>query len=221
VMGAVMMICAARADAIALGQVDTFQDGTTMGWRHGSPTSPLPPVNVNAGGPGGLSDSYLLIRTDGSEDGSASKLLGLNTAQWQGDYLAAGIGQIRLDARNPNNVDLVLRLGFRGGGAIFVTNGVTLSAGSDWSQVSFDLGASNMAFASGGYDACFGGVTMMRILHNPLTPGGDSGEPVRDAGGNAIVAQLGIDNITSVPEPAMAAVFGIATLAAATGRRRP
>lgn len=210
-----MLIVETPARAVVLGQVDTFEDGTTMGWRHGSPSAPLPPIHVSGGGPGGASDDYLSIRTDGSEAGSGSRLLALNTAQWLGDYLSAGVGSIRLDARNPNTeASLKVHLAFRGGGAsTYITNGITLAPNTPWSSLAFDLSASNMVFASGDYNACFGGVTMVRILHSASTPTSDSGEVVRNAAGAPIAAQLHVDNVTAVPEPGAIGAVAVITVA--------
>ena len=217
-----LLLAAAPAGAVVVGQVDTFEDGTTMGWRHGSAAAPLPPIHVTGGGPGGATDDYLSIRTDGSDAGSGSRMLALNTAQWLGDYLSAGVRSITLDARNPNaESPLVLRLAFRGGGgSTFITNGITLAPATPWSSLAFDLGPANMAFASGDYNACFGGVTMVRILHSPNTPTSDSGEVVRNAAGMAIAAQLHIDNVTAVPEPGAGLLLVVAAVVQRRRRRR-
>ena len=52
-----------EADVI-VGQVDDFQDGTTMGWREGE-ISPNPPMHAANGGPLGALDSFLLNTSSG------------------------------------------------------------------------------------------------------------------------------------------------------------
>jgi hypothetical protein len=54
----------APASAITLGQVDTFEGTTTLGWNVGS-NHPSPPVVVDTGGPGGDGDGYMLLTAVG------------------------------------------------------------------------------------------------------------------------------------------------------------
>src|SRR5215212_9214500 len=78
------------AHAVSLGQTDTFENGTTQGWVTallGSP-NPLPPANVPTGGPAGANDNFLLLTSRGG-GGPGSRLTGINTSQWAGNYAAA------------------------------------------------------------------------------------------------------------------------------------
>jgi hypothetical protein len=84
--------------AATIGQVDTFQDGTTMGWFVPG-MSPNPPANSPTGGPGGIGDAYLALSSNGGM-GPGGRLAVLNDSQWAGDYLAAGIVMISMDVQN-------------------------------------------------------------------------------------------------------------------------
>ena len=61
---------AAPAQCITLGQIDTFESGTTEGWfAGGGPMGgvpPVPPTVIGDGGPGGAGDAYLQLSSNGS-----------------------------------------------------------------------------------------------------------------------------------------------------------
>ena len=69
--------------AVVFGQIDDFQNGTTMGWDEGSP-SPNPPVNVATGGPDGAGDRFLQTNSSGG-NGPGSRMVMFNQNQWAGD----------------------------------------------------------------------------------------------------------------------------------------
>ena len=94
----VVLGLASGAPAVTLDQADDFQDGTTQGWHTGA-ANPNPPSEVADGGPDGDGDGFLRIEGNG-QDGAGGNLVAFNTAQWSGDYLAAGVGEIRADLRN-------------------------------------------------------------------------------------------------------------------------
>ena len=79
-------------------QRDDFQDGTTQGWTTGG-ANPNPPTWVSDGGPEGVGDGFLRVEGNGSS-GAGGNLVAFNSAQWTGDYLAAGVTAIRADLRN-------------------------------------------------------------------------------------------------------------------------
>ena len=80
----VVLAIAVPLSAVTVGQIDDFQDGTTMGWFVPG-ASANPPANVPTGGPGGTGDAYLqLIATRGA--GPGSRLAVLNEGQWGGNY---------------------------------------------------------------------------------------------------------------------------------------
>ena len=200
------------AGAVTLGQSNTFQDGTTNNWTSGA-VNPVPPVNVASGGPAGAADRYLLLSSTGGA-GAGSRLVAFAGPAWSGDYLSSGVSQIDMDLRNLGNTDLVLRLLFGGpaNSSALSTDGVLLPAGGGWLHVSFSVlpgaltGLPLLALTD---------VTQLRLFHSSTAV----------SPGDAIAAQLGVDNVTAVPEPATVGLLGagLAALLALpklrTGRR--
>lgn len=175
----------AGTPTIALGQVDDFQDGTTMGWQSGG-DNPNPPVQVSDGGPAGAGDGYLLIRGSGVDD-SGGKITAFNTEQWRGDYIGEGVTMITADLKNFSDVPLEIRLRIEGPDEEFVSlESISLPAMSDWTSAAFLLGPEDL---TGGTDpdGTLSEVVKIRFFHNP--------DP--DTSGPPTDGQLGIDNITA------------------------
>jgi hypothetical protein len=137
---AIAMLIAGNAIAVTIGQIDTFQSGTTEGWVAGGgplgQVPPVPPHAVTSGGPGGSSDAYLVITSQGGS-GPGSRLTAFNIfGQWAGNYLASGIGAIAMDLNNLASTELTIRIEFENpfaGGDEAVTNtGITLNPGWFW-----------------------------------------------------------------------------------------
>ena len=207
-----------------VGQIDTFEDGTTMGWFVPEPTNPNPPVNIATGGPGGVADAFLQLTANGT-DGSGGRLSVLNESQWTGDYLAAGIGAIQMDVNNFGPDDLYLRLlfeDFEGMGPpanlALTADPIFVPAGSGWTSVTFNIAPSDLVVDTfGSVLGALSNVDTLRIFNNPSPafPGPGVGIP-------AVTAVLGVDNITAVaavPEPATLLLLG-GGLAAAIARTR-
>ena len=117
---------AAPAGAITIGQIDDFEDGTTMGWSHGGP-SPVPPINVADVGPAGLGDDSLMIESIGG-GGPGSRFVAFNLDQWTGDYTDVGVTTILMDVNNIGSTALTLRITVNGpGGQFSSTVGVALT----------------------------------------------------------------------------------------------
>jgi hypothetical protein len=227
---AAVLLTAAPADAqLRVGQRDTFEDGTTQNWiinllGIGSPPPAALP-RLEDGGPGGAGDSYLRLTSVGG-GGAGSRLAVLNYGgQWVGDYRAAGISAIRLDARNFGETDLALRLLFENPGlpptpgpptALAISAApLLLPVGGTWTSLTFPLfGAGGLVGLFGSdVDALLRATTMIRLVHMP--------GPVEGPIPPTVVASLGVDNITAVPEPTtLALVAGGAGLLALTGARR-
>jgi hypothetical protein len=225
----------ARAQ-ITLGHVDDFQDGTTQGWMinplgMGVPPAAAFPVVIPNGGPGGAGDAFLQLHSVGGTPGlppgapqPGSRLTAINPfAQWAGNYTAAGVNTIALDARNPGSTDLALR--FLLENPTFVgpptdigisTTPILLPAGSGWTHLLFPLALTPLTPPVGGTSnlaALLSNVTAIRLFHSPGLA--DNGPRV--------VATLDVDNITALatPEPtSLALLAGGAALLLGLGRRR-
>ena len=233
------LLPATLAAQVTAGQQNTFEDGTTQGWRVGllpfMPPHPAPPVNVPDGGPGGAGDNYLLLTSVGGTRGPApepgSRMAVINFGgQWAGNYTAAGITHIQLDARNLGSSELLLRLvlenpSMSGPPCDFGVSAtpIALAPGTGWTSLSFPLfGAGGLVHLPGpcppvGLEALLANTTAIRIIHNPMVA--PNGAPV--------VAQLGIDNVTAVatdvavvPEPATLLLVAPGLGALALLRRR-
>lgn len=208
VLGAACLgLATAPASAVQLGQVDSFAAGLD-GWGTGA-ASPVPPAWADGGGPGGVADGYLRLFASGGS-GAGARLVAIAGDQWTGDYGAAGVTGLSLWLRNEGVTDLSLRLWLRGAaGAAFSLQPVLLAPGSGWQAARYGLRATDF---SGPAAAVLAGVTELRLYH-----GTSAAFPTE-----AIVAQVGVDNVTAVPEPATAGLWllGLAGLRAWSQRRR-
>jgi hypothetical protein len=217
------VVCLMRpplAHAVDVGQIDTFEDGTTQGWLVGllGAPHPAPPINVPTGGPAGAGDNYLLLTAVGG-GGPGNRLTVLNLSQWTGNYLAAGVTSIRMDVNNLGGSDLALRLLFENpmGGPptdmAFSADPIFLPAGSGWTPVEFLVDPGHLTAAMGSVNTVLANTTALRLFHSPAP-----GYP-----GPSVVAQLGVDNITAlptaVPEPSTAAILGVGLMAFLARRR--
>jgi hypothetical protein len=207
--------------AVTLGQVDDFEDGTTQGWVVGTgigASHPAPPANIPTNGPAGDGDHFLLLTSLGG-NGAGSRLTALNPDQWGGDYVAAGVTGIAMDVRNFGNTDLALRLLFEDPASGPPSNeavssfAISLPASGDWTHVVFPITPGDLTAVFGSTGAALSNATVLRIYH-----GTTASFP-----SNPIVAQLGVDGIRAVPEPAPTALlaFAIAGLAIARCRLSP
>ena len=136
------------ARAVVPGQVDDFEDGTTMGWREGA-ASPNPPANVATNGPAGAGDNFLEDVSSGGA-GAGGKLVMFNTAQWTGDYLAAGITEIRAYVKNEGpesqlNLRVLFRAVTQSGDVGYVsTTPIAVPSDGIWREVTFPIGATDL-----------------------------------------------------------------------------
>ena len=178
---------------IAVGETSDFEDGTTQGWVVGNPGEhPAPPTNVPDGGPDGAGDNFLQTQSFG-DAGVGSRLVWFNQAStWTGNYTGEGVTAIGASVLNQGVNDVVLRVAFDGAGGRFVTTeGITVSPGDDWQEITLDITASDLTAAGGNdVDATLSDVSAIRFLSNP--------DP--SYRGAPIVAQVGVDNITAIGE---------------------
>ncbi|MDX2150190.1 MAG: PEP-CTERM sorting domain-containing protein [Bryobacteraceae bacterium] len=220
-----LVFCAlAAANAAVIGQIDTFEDGTTQGWFVPGP-HPLPPTNIGSGGPGGSADSFLLVTAFAFLPEAGSRFSAHNDSQWAGNYLAAGIGSIIMDVRNFGPDDLYLRLlleDFEGPGPpvnlALSADAIFVPAQSDWVRVVVPVTAGALLPAGLGTVAgALASVDTLRLFHNPNPefPGPGVGPP-------RVTALAGIDNIeaAAIPEPGTMILVGAGLLLASSFRRR-
>ena len=193
---------APSASAIVFGQIDDFENGTTMGWANGVPGYV---VNINTGGPAGTNDNFLQLTADGI--GQGGRLTTFNLQQWLGNYVAQGVTSIELDLRNQGSTQLSIRLAFKSANTAdapgYLSQAIILAPGSGWQHFSISLTAANMirvgnALVQSTFFST--GLADTRIINQVGTTA---------LNGDFITGQLGIDNIRAVPEPtSMALVAG-------------
>jgi len=189
--------------ALPAAHIDTFSDGTTMGWFVPDATHPTPPVVEATGGPAGAGDAYLVLTALGGR-GPGSRLSVLNESQWARNYLAGGITEIQMDVRNFGPDDVYLRLLFEDfdpsipGPPVnlaLTSNAVFVPGGSDWTRVSFAIAPADLTALIGAAEGALN-TDVLRIFHNP-----DPEFPGPGVGIPTVIAQIGVDNITAIPEP--------------------
>ncbi len=191
--------------AVTVGQVDTFQNGGTGDWVTGGP-SPNPPANGGGGGPGGASDLYLLATATGLA-APGGKLVLFNSVQWTGSYTGAALSAITMDLKNFGSTELDLHLQVTGPDPsvfAYTTAAFVVPAASGWMHATFSL----LPAALTGTFTVLSGVNELRLWHGNLGP-------------SNVSAQLGIDNISAVPEPDRALMLagGLAVLIGLWRRR--
>jgi len=85
------------SEAVMLGQIDDFEDGTFQNWTQGSGDGgELPGDNVNgllSTGVEGFSTPGLIVETNGFSFAAGSNLAVFNTDQWTGDYFTADVSE--------------------------------------------------------------------------------------------------------------------------------
>ena len=196
VVATLVVVCGrAASGSVTFGQLDSFQDGTTMGWREGLP-SPNAPENV-PGGPGGEADRFLR-NVSSTADTAGSRIVMFNEAQWVGDYNAAGVTRIDALMANFGTTPLHMRVAVQsGGGTRFASrDAVVLQPGEGWRRVSFDLTSAAMDRAGG-----FGPDTLEATLSNVRTMRLLSSEAGPAWIGDALDATLGVDDLRALRLP--------------------
>jgi len=185
----------AGARPVAFGQLDDFQDGTTMGWSEGAP-SPNPPTNIASGGPNGAGDRYVQNVASGGA-GAGSKQIMFNQAQWSGNYGSAHVTRVEMMLANFGATALPVRFCVEGGPGFTQyssTNPVMVLPGAGWQRATFLLSSSlmtNVNFGSDSLADVLGSVFEVRLLaaNSPSW----MGDPV--------ASTLGADNIRALTIP--------------------
>jgi hypothetical protein len=214
---ALLLLPVTPVGAVSLGQIDTFEDGTTQNWLVGllGAPHPAPPVNVPSGGPAGVDDNYLRLTALGGV-GAGNRLTAINVNQWTGNYLAAGILAIVMDVNNLGTSDLALRLLVADPtvgpptNLAFSSDAIVVPGGSGWTTVTFPFTPADLTAGLGSVGDALTNATELRIFHSTAAT----------FPGEAVVAQLGVDNITAVPLPGTFLLLGSGLLALAAGRKK-
>jgi len=179
------------ANAVTLGQIDDFEDGTTQLWAEGGP-SPNPPMNVASGGPAGVGDNYLADTSTGL-GGAGSKLVMFNTGPWSGDYISEGIQGIKMMMANFGDTPLQMRVALEGTSATRYgsTTAFSLPADGVWHPVVFGLTENELTNLGGVAtpNQVLASVGTIRIL---AASGGPSWK------GDSVAASIGVDDIEAV-----------------------
>ena len=170
--------------------------------------------NIITGSPGltGSEDQGMIITSTGTGR-AGSKLVAFNKSQWTGDHTAAGIRGILMDLHNAGDTPLNIRLAINGAGGKFsTTSAIALAAQSGWTSALFPTTAGDWTAVSGGADiaATLAGITEVRIL-SAAAPSWQ---------GETVAAELHVDNIRAIPEPATLGLLAIAALGCLRFRRR-
>ena len=124
-----------------------------------------------------------------------------------------------MDLINLGSTDLRLRLAFQDPtvgpptNVAFSTSPIALPSGSGWTRVAFPVTAGDLTAAQGTVAAALSGTTALYLYHSDVAAPPGNLTP-------AVVAQLGVDNITAVPEPGAALLIGLG-LSALASRRSP
>jgi hypothetical protein len=175
------------APTVAFGQLDDFEDGTTMGWAEGAP-SPNPPMNISSGGPNGVGDAFLSNASSGFS-GPGSKMVMFNQGRWTGNYSAAHVTRIEGFAANLGSQVLHLRITFESAvGSYGSREPIDLPPDGIWRPIVFDLNEASLGPlpGAGALSDALSAVTEVRLLSaaNGPTQFGDS-----------IIGTLGIDHL--------------------------
>jgi hypothetical protein len=213
-----------EASAIAVGQIDGFQDGTTQNWVEGvgGAIPPIPPAVVANAGPNGAGDFALRLTATGAVVGPGGKLVVNNVqTRWQGNYTAAGVNGIMLDVRNPNAFPVTMRIGIDGPaigttGGRWISAGVAVAATSGWQTLTFSLVPQDLLpgdLAATSAATTLSNVGLLRVMHAPTATWQ----------GAVVTGQLDLNDIEALPEPTLGlTVFAGALLLGSFGscRRR-
>ena len=196
----IMLACPQVSGAISPSSVDDFQSGTAEGWRHQN-TNAHSPVNVADVGPTGPGDHSLQMSSSGTGT-SGSRFLAFNSsANWTGDYLAAGVTALQAEFNNIGAIDardLDMRLALNGPGGWFTTDIFAVNKGGGWqSPVAFPVTPAGLTYVGGlpsDLDATLSGVTEIQLFSAAMFPIMCASRPR----GDRIQAIAYVDNITAI-----------------------
>ena len=196
-----VVLSATSAFGVVIGQVDTFQGGLDN-WQGGVGGFSVAPT----GGPAGAGDQYLQLSSGALP--LPPRLAGFNDSQWLGNFTAAGVTAVAMDLLNTGTTSLSMRVAIReaAGGSTTPgyasTNPFILPADGQWHHAVFDLDAASLTGFNSPQPLAtdLANVKDFRILESAAPSGV----------GDMVTAQVGVDNVTAVPEPSALALLAIA-----------
>jgi hypothetical protein len=201
VLGLAIFLSAASAFGVVIGQVDTFQSGLDN-WQGGVGGFTVVPN----GGPAGTGDQYLQLSSGASP--LPPRLVGFNDSQWLGNYTATGVTAVAMDLLNSGTTSLSMRVAIREGTGTASTPGYAsttpfiLPADGQWHHAVFDLDSASLTGFNSpqSLSADLANVKDFRILESAAPSGV----------GDMVTAQVGVDNVTAVPEPSALVLIALA-----------
>lgn len=189
----------AGAHAVTLFTPETFSDGMIGGWGGGTA------LTNQLGGPGGAADRYLRSQSFGGSNAGSRMAFYNESADYTGNYAAAGATGVTVQFKNMTASSLSMRLVLMDafGSEWTSTTANVIAANSNWATYSYAINSASMTRVSGStaFTTSITSVTRMMFRHNPGSP---------STQGTAIAAFLGADNIQVVPEPASMIGLGAA-----------
>ena len=201
ILFATLLALTGSARAISLGQVDTFEDGTSDFWGYG-----FGDWGVKLGGPGGAGDHYMEVLADGN--GQGGKLVAYNFSQWTGNYTLASVNAIEMDVKAFQIVgapNLNIRLAFRSatgpidslGASGYVTStAITLTVDGQWHHVVFNF--SSLVPVNSIDVPPVPPPPLATLLANPPEVRIINSATGGVVTGDAVIGNLGIDNIRAI-----------------------
>ncbi|MEM8784154.1 MAG: PEP-CTERM sorting domain-containing protein [Planctomycetota bacterium] len=196
---------AAASAAISLSSIDDFAV-TSEGWMIGN--NGVQPTRDSDDGPDGQPGILTHFSDGGGSNGRW--IMRSSEADWLGDYTAAGVTAINLQVAAVSGPDVPLYFAFDGPGGWFHTAGQVISTGDGFVPLTFDItpGGLTHVAASGGTGNpadTLADVTEISVIAGPGAFSYTSrGGFIRvDRSTN----EIALDDITAVPEPAVAAAL--------------
>lgn len=171
--------------AIVLGQIDDFQNGTLNNWRGGFPGPEVVPDD----GPQGVADQYMRQMADAI---SPPHLAVTNDVQWAGDYITEGVNVLQVHLRNEGKTELEIRATLTSSttNRWTSTKAFMLPPDGRWYKANFPLRESDLTRTAGtqSYATFMSFVPTLLFRHDSGTP---SHQP------EPVVGTMGLDNITA------------------------
>ena len=184
-----LFVTSASMAQITAGVPDDFDTPADVhNWVHGGGPSPNPPTLQTVGGV----DNNYIKNTSTGVGGPGGRFVMLNTTQWTGNYIAAGIKSVSMQVRNNSAVSLNLRVAFEDNLSFTFwssTSSVFIPSSSGWVTVVFPITELYMTQTGGvgTYNDVFTACTRMRILSSAAV----------NHQGDQFVGDADFDNITA------------------------